>query len=72
MTGDGSNQPGAPPIRFSCQEPPLTHTHNTSLNGSAEDYGCRSIRTKALSSNTSSAQCSEAPLRSQSGGGPKL
>src|SRR6266404_5830735 len=34
--------------------------------------GCRSIRAKALSRQTSSPQCFAAPLGSQRGGGPKL
>src|SRR6266851_2949468 len=34
--------------------------------------GWRSIRAKALSRQTSSPQCFEAPLGSQRGGGPKL
>jgi len=34
--------------------------------------GCPSIRAKALSRDTSSPQCSVAPLGSQRGGGPKL
>src|SRR5262249_22754886 len=35
-------------------------------------FGCRSIRAKAVSRDTSSLQCSEAPRDGQSGGGPKL